>query len=211
MRDVWLAAALALAGCASAPIKKQDVPRLAHADARVLDGCYDCFIEARDTYHRVAVGTARPLLIARLFETQLLIALREKELGLDSALAFGRARELANEMPPLAEAARYLALAEAVPPEEEGTPRRELQEFHRTHAPFGVTVNGFKPVKPAAPRRASCSRWRASAFPTLGRCTTRAAICFSWRAIAVWRSSTTRNSSRGSRLTKTRCSAARRA
>jgi tetratricopeptide (TPR) repeat protein len=142
VRYVWLAAALTLAGCASAPIKKQDVPTLAHADARVLDGCYDCFIEARDAYNRLAVGKARPLIIARLFETQLLIALREKELGLDSALAFGRARELANEMPPLAEAPRYLALANAVPPEPIGTPRRELQEFHRRQVPFVPTVAG---------------------------------------------------------------------
>jgi tetratricopeptide (TPR) repeat protein len=134
MRYVWLAALLALAGCASAPIKPQDVPRLAQADARVLDGCYDCLIEARDTYNKVAVGKARPLLITKLFETQLLIALREKELSLDSSLAFARARELAREMPPLAEAGRYLALAEQVPPEPRGTPQRELRAYHAARA-----------------------------------------------------------------------------
>jgi hypothetical protein len=139
MRYVWLAAVLAVAGCASAPIKPQDVPRLAQADARVMDGCYDCLIEARDTYNRLAVGKARPLLITKLFETQMLIALREKELSIDSARSFARARELAREMPPAADAARYLALAEAVPPEPRGTPQRELREYHalrsRTYTP----------------------------------------------------------------------------
>ncbi len=49
----------------------------------MLQGCYDCLLEARATYARVGVGKARPLVIARLFETDLLITLREKELALD--------------------------------------------------------------------------------------------------------------------------------
>lgn len=47
MRHGWLAVLVVSLGCASAPIKKQDVPALAQADARVLEGCYDCLLEAR--------------------------------------------------------------------------------------------------------------------------------------------------------------------
>ena len=83
MRKVWLAPLLLSVACASTPIKKPDVPALAQADALVLQGCYDCLLEARATYARVGVGKARPLVIARLFETDLLITLREKELALD--------------------------------------------------------------------------------------------------------------------------------
>jgi hypothetical protein len=58
--------ALAL-GCVSVPIKKEDLTALARADALVLDGCYDCLLEARGVYERVGVGKARPLVITRLF------------------------------------------------------------------------------------------------------------------------------------------------
>ena len=99
MRRLWLAAVLVSVGCASAPIRKQDQVALGNADALVLQGCYDCLLEARTIYERVAIGQARPLVIARLFETELLIVLREKELALDWSAALDRARALVPSLP----------------------------------------------------------------------------------------------------------------
>src|SRR4029453_2847455 len=100
MRRLWLAGLVLWVGCASAPVRKQDQGALADADALVLQGCYDCLLEAGATYERVAVGRARPLVITRLFETNLLIALREKELALDWSAALERARALIPGLPP---------------------------------------------------------------------------------------------------------------
>ena len=141
MRKVWLAPLLLSVGCASTPIKKADVPALAQADALVLQGCYDCLVEARATYARVGVGKARPLVIARLFETDLLITLREKELALDASKSFAEAEALGKELPPAFEAARYLTIAEAVPGDDLGWTHRETTEFRRRHAPFVPRIN----------------------------------------------------------------------
>lgn len=136
MRKLWLLGLLVATGCASAPIKKTDLTALAAADALVLDGCYDCLLEARATYERVGVGQARPLVIVRLFETQLLLTLRERELALDSAASLARARDLAKELPPVVEADRYLALADFPYPDNVGTPRREARSFRIAHQSF---------------------------------------------------------------------------
>lgn len=99
MRSVWLGALLVSTACASAPIKKPDQVALDQADALVRLGCYDCLQDARATYARVAVGKARPLVLGRLFEVELLLTLREKELAMDSKAALDRARALAGELP----------------------------------------------------------------------------------------------------------------
>jgi tetratricopeptide (TPR) repeat protein len=138
MRPVWVGCLLLVAGCASAPIRPQDQVRLAAAEALTREGCYDCLIEARDTYAELAVGRARPLVVQRLFEVELLIALREKELAMDSAGAEARAAGLADELAPMLDARRVLALADLVPPEAGGTPRRVLAERSRARARGGL-------------------------------------------------------------------------
>lgn len=140
-----LLAALALvsagAACASVPIKKTDVALLLEADSRVLSGCYDCLIDARETYDRIAVGKARPLVINRLFETQILIVLREIDLALDWRPALERARELAKELPTaesgtkvppvIVDGARVLALVDLAPPEDYGWPAAAVATYRR--------------------------------------------------------------------------------
>ena len=126
MSRLWLAGLVVWVGCASAPIRKQDQAALAGADALVLQGCYDCLVEARAIYERVAVGRARPLVVQRLFETELLIVLREKELALDWREALGRARALVPSLSPAIGPERYLELVEAIPPDADGWPRREM-------------------------------------------------------------------------------------
>lgn len=136
MRRLWLAGLVVWVGCASAPIRKADQVALTDADALVLQGCYDCLLEARATYERVAVGRARPLVITRLFETNLLIALREKELALDWSAALERARALVPGLPPGTEGERYLSIADAILPDLNGWSRREYGEFQRPRMGF---------------------------------------------------------------------------
>ena len=94
--------ALTSASCASARIRKENALALAAADARVLEGCYDCLRDARGTFERLAAGKqskGSAGVVARLFETDVLIALREKELGLDSRGAMERARAFVPRLP----------------------------------------------------------------------------------------------------------------
>ena len=134
MRLLWACAALAAAAaCASAPIKKPDLLALDAADRLVLDGCYDCLLEARNTYARVAVGRARPLVIVRLFETELLLALRENELALDPAATLTRARALLSELPATVDGQRYLSIVEVLPGDDYGWSARETEQFRRSH------------------------------------------------------------------------------
>lgn len=125
---VVVVVALLLAGCASAPIRRADLAPLGEADARVRDGCYTCLVAALQTYESLAVGRARPIVLPRLFETQLLVGLREAELAQDPADAFARAEALAAELPGTTDAAFLLAAARAVPPDAVGTPRAVWRE-----------------------------------------------------------------------------------
>lgn len=95
------------------------------AEARVLrdEGCFDCLIEARAIYER-AVAAGRPATATQmLFEVNLLLALRAKELTLDPADAMGRARALVPLLPAAADAARFVALVDVVAPDERGEPK----------------------------------------------------------------------------------------
>jgi tetratricopeptide (TPR) repeat protein len=123
------------AACGSAALKKADLEALAIADQRELDGCYDCLLEARDTYARLAVGRARPLVVSRLFETDLLLALREKELAMDPAASLAAAKAIGPELPPLLAADRYLTDVADVPPDDVGTPEAERMAGLRAHSP----------------------------------------------------------------------------
>jgi hypothetical protein len=75
----WLAVLFVCLGtaCASAPVREADLPALAAAVALVLEGCYVCLLVARDTFAQVGVGRARSQVVVRLFEYEVLIALRE--------------------------------------------------------------------------------------------------------------------------------------
>jgi tetratricopeptide (TPR) repeat protein len=140
MQRLWLAVVVVSMACAHPAPPRQpnpDLQALARADAAVLEGCYDCLIQARDTYARVGVGPVRRLIVTRLFETELLIALREKELDLSSATAsLARARDVARELPSEFEANRYLAIAEAVPDDTVGKSRAADRSFRIAHGGF---------------------------------------------------------------------------
>lgn len=88
--------ALAVAGCAARGPSPQVVAELGKADALVREGCYTCLKEAQAIYERFS-APPRPVSEAArgAFEATLLIAMREKELGLPSEPSLDRARQLA--------------------------------------------------------------------------------------------------------------------
>jgi hypothetical protein len=118
---------LGLMDCASARVRKENERALAEADAKVLEGCYECLQAARATYARLATGRqALPKNITpmsvRLFETDVLLALRSKELGLEPHTIVAEARGLASRLPPSYEPARVLAMVAAVLPDTRAVP-----------------------------------------------------------------------------------------
>jgi tetratricopeptide (TPR) repeat protein len=141
----WLLSALActvaitVAGCASARVRKENALALAAADAKVLEGCYDCLQDARRTFERLAAGKKSkdsPTMVARLFETDVLIALREKELGLDSHGAMERARSLAPRVPATFDARRVIALADHALPDGNAYPLEATAALLRRNKHF---------------------------------------------------------------------------
>jgi tetratricopeptide (TPR) repeat protein len=119
-----LLALLATTACASRRIKRENAIALAAADARVLEGCYDCFLAARATYERLDASkyVNRDTIALRLFETNALIALRERELALDWRPTLERARAIEPRLPAALDAARVLELVTAVTPDGTGRP-----------------------------------------------------------------------------------------
>ena len=130
----WVLVFLAIAvGCGRPPVAHPDLALQARAEAALLQGCYDCLLEARDGFSRLGAGEARPAWVARMFEVELLLALRDKELGLSPAEPLATARRLAAELPRDQQAARYLALVDEVPGEELSGAPRALQQFWSAH------------------------------------------------------------------------------
>jgi hypothetical protein len=145
MAPGWAALTVALLslGCASARIRETNAIALARADARVLEGCYDCLRDARDTYARLATDKhvpklvkGAPSILARQFETEILIALREKELALDPRASMERARAIAPRLPRSLEPERVLAIVDAVLPDGAGVPLKLLDSLRLKHRPL---------------------------------------------------------------------------
>ncbi len=134
LRVCLLVSVVLVGACASAPKAQPGLIELAKADTLVAEGCYDCLTEARDIYQTWAVGKARPAILPRLFETTVLLGLREKELALDPAKRFDAAKVLVPELPPTYSATSYLDMAAAMLPDSIGTPRRTMSAIKRPTA-----------------------------------------------------------------------------
>lgn len=141
---VPLALLVLLGACAGKRIRRENALALAAADGRVLEGCHACLLEARATYERLAASkySNRDTLSLRLFETSLLLTLREKELGLDWRASAERARELAKQIPTTVDAARLLTISSAVMPDGTGRPGDWPAELRGEWRAFGATVPG---------------------------------------------------------------------
>lgn len=132
LRGGLIAAVMLAAACAArAPARTSPVD-LDTADEAVHAGCYTCLREARDRYDRaLAHADPQPRAVVGAFETSLLLALREKELGLGSGPSIARARELAGRQPDPALAATLVELAEEVRGEGAGIDPEERAERTR--------------------------------------------------------------------------------
>jgi hypothetical protein len=143
---VALAIAAGLPGCASARIKRENALALAAADTRVLEGCYTCLQDARTTYARLAsvkfpVPKGTTPLNVRVFQTDILLALREKEMGLDSRASLERARSLAPKLPPAVDPKRLLTMVEAVLPDGRAVPQKVTEARVRDLKAYRATLN----------------------------------------------------------------------
>jgi tetratricopeptide (TPR) repeat protein len=134
-RSCWFVLAGLLAGCAPVrpPLTVPDTA-IADADARIRDGCYQCLIDARDRYRALVEARAWPTVVRRLFEAELLVAMRERELGLDPAASLAAAAERARGLPAAIPTERYLAAVASLPHVRHGWPRAELAAFRQSRA-----------------------------------------------------------------------------
>jgi tetratricopeptide (TPR) repeat protein len=121
-------------GCASPRVGRPPPRTLADADAELLAGCYDCLLNSRASYRWLATVGGRASVIVQVFETDLLIALREKEVGIPPSDAIVEARRIATELPSDLQAARYISLVDALPSEVLGLPHRDTDAFGTAHA-----------------------------------------------------------------------------
>ena len=85
-------ALIASLGCSSRKAKVAAPDSGAWVDEFVRQGCYDCLLDARKAYDRLAASSAAAL--ARVFEMDLLLALREKELSIDPSATLLHAESL---------------------------------------------------------------------------------------------------------------------
>src|SRR5688572_25604440 len=138
------------AGCGSRSAKVAEPDRGTWADELVRQGCYDCLLDAKAAYERLAGSSAAAL--ARVFEVDLLLALREKELSIDPTATLAHAESLVPRLAKLP-ADRLLAIVRSVP--EDAAGRRVLpqtkdaaQQIDLTLAainasPFSAELNGY--------------------------------------------------------------------
>ncbi len=86
---------------------------IARADALVRRGSYASLQEALAVYERLAATGEAPAADLRAIDTALLLALRERELGLASGRSLERAVELANRQPPPYDIGVFMSVAES--------------------------------------------------------------------------------------------------
>ena len=89
-------AAVALAGCGQKSARVAVPDSGAWVDEFVRQGCYDCLLDARKAYEKLAVTSAAAL--TRVFEMDLLLALREKELSIDTTATLAHAESLVSRL-----------------------------------------------------------------------------------------------------------------
>jgi tetratricopeptide (TPR) repeat protein len=152
MRLRWLLVVLSgclpvcLSGCAPKGPSPQLVAEFAKAEALQSEGCYSCLKESLAIFDKLAQAKVQPPGVEeKRFDTALLVAIREKELGMPSDEAMARARRLVvPSRQPVLEAAelivgdstgldpemRAFVMGGRRPPIEPGNPaRRALDAF----------------------------------------------------------------------------------
>ena len=135
-------AALLCACAARAP--RQPLRTLAEADGLAAIGCYACLVEALDIYEAHLAQARRPEAARGAFRASLLLALREKEIGLPAVGYLERARARAASLPPVEDAPLLVALADAIAWDYAGLTKEFSEEFIRTRQAIGPQVAGWR-------------------------------------------------------------------
>ena len=101
---------------------------LAEADALVAEGCYWCLKDALAMYERLAATGDAPAAGLRAIDAALLLALRERELGLGGGRALEHAMELADRQPLPYDIGAFRSVAEVQAWHAYGVPKERLDE-----------------------------------------------------------------------------------
>lgn len=141
-------------GCSARGTPRVDgADELGAANEALAEGCYACLREALDRYEQLlAKSRSRPQATDGAFAAALLVALREKELGLPFTPAMDRARQLASAQADPALANTLVDLAQQVRGELAGIDPEERAERMR--------------LRRGPPPRMDASLMSASASPT---------------------------------------------
>lgn len=134
-RFLAFCAAIVLSGCGPKTARTVAPALPDVADELVKAGCYDCLLDARSEYERRAARSAAAVL--RLFEVNVLLAIREKELAIDAAETLERAASLLPKLSGVP-ADRMLAIVRALPPD--ATARRPLPPAPAVQEELKATV-----------------------------------------------------------------------
>src|SRR5688572_17226328 len=167
------------AGCGSRSAKVAEPDRGTWADELVRQGCYDCLLDAKAAYERLAGSSAAAL--ARVFEIDLLLALREKELSIDTTATLAHAESLIPRLtglgPPegghyVRHAERLLAIVRIVPedaaglrllpPTKEAAPQIESAIADINASPFSAEFKSYVRLS------IECGRITANPVPAPG-------------------------------------------
>jgi tetratricopeptide (TPR) repeat protein len=147
MRRVWVAAAACamLAGCGPqkprVDLRALAMADLARADDRLLAGCYACLVEARDIYAGLLTGPAAALAAPRQFDADLLIALREQELTIDTTQSVARLDADGAALPPEYGVPRILKRVASLLPFATGLSDAGYLAFMKAHREDGETAD----------------------------------------------------------------------
>ena len=98
---------IAALGCSSRKARVAAPDSGAWIEEFVRQGCYDCLLDARKAYEQLSTRSSAAL--ARVFEIDLLLALREKELSIDSTATLARAESLVPRLTALSASAKATA------------------------------------------------------------------------------------------------------
>jgi tetratricopeptide (TPR) repeat protein len=110
MRYVVGALVVTIAACAPKGPSPQVLAEMAKAEALQSQGCYTCLKESLAIFEKLGQAKIQPAGLAeKIFDTALLIAVREKDLGIPADDAMGAARRLAvASRQPLLDAAELI-------------------------------------------------------------------------------------------------------
>lgn len=170
-RLLFVLVLLCVAGCAPHRARLDPTPFItatrdfARADALVRQGCYLCLREALAAYEALMHRPdSAPGAQVRAFDTLLLLAIRERELGRGAGTSLDQARELAERLPAPVETAARLRLVESLPWKASGVTRERIDESYAGWRRVRRDGQGWRTLLTASPESDLTGRYLLLAF-----------------------------------------------